>query len=63
MARTALKILAPAETAPAVPQTTAETTASYSPDMSVEDICARMTPEEAKDFKPSIVFPENNKIS
>lgn len=39
---------APAETAPAVPQTTAETTASYSPDMSVEDICARMTPEEAK---------------
>ena len=39
---------APAETAPVVPQTTAETTASYSPDMSVEDICARMTPEEAK---------------
>ena len=39
---------APAETAPAVPQTTAETTASYTPDMSVEDICARMTPEEAK---------------
>ena len=41
-------VSAPAETAPAVPQTTAETTASYSPDMSVEDICARMTPEEAK---------------
>ncbi len=39
---------APAEIAPAVPQTTAETTASYTPDMSVEDICARMTPEEAK---------------
>ena len=39
---------APAETAPAVPQTTAETTASYSPDMSVEDICACMTPGEAK---------------
>ena len=38
----------PAETAPAVPQTTAETTVSYSQDMSVEDICARMTPEEAK---------------
>ncbi|MBR3586762.1 MAG: hypothetical protein IKO00_12110 [Oscillospiraceae bacterium] len=41
-------VSASAETAPAVPQTTAETTASYSPDMSVEDICARMTPEEAK---------------
>ena len=39
---------APAETAPAVPQTTAEAAASYTPDMSVEDICARMTPEEAK---------------